>query len=184
MTALKWLLITVIDVFLLVTLPIAPPIIAAFTKCMPYGLEPYEWGGLWGTYDNPPQGDEGFVSKRAIFPGVVDGLKGYANRVQWMWRNKLYGFAKIAGVKWSDDMVISYAGNPDISDKEKRPGWYFAKAKRNDKLVAFEFYAILPYSESRNCRIRIGWKIMTDKFQRYGLAQHVFTFNPFDGYGK
>ena len=184
MTYLKWLILTLVDIALLITVPFVPPAVAAFCKAMPYGLRPYSWGGWWGTWDNPPQGDQGFVSKHAFFPGVIDGWRGYVNRVQWMWRNKLYGFAKLAGVQYLPGTVVIYSGNPDISDKYKRPGWYFARAYYAGRLTAFEFYAVLPYTESRDVRIRLGWKIMTDKFQRFGFGQHVFTFNPFDGYGE
>lgn len=48
----------------------------------------------------------------------------------------------------------------------------------------FEFYCILPWSETRDLRCRIGWKMMTPKFKEYGFAQLVTTCNPFDGYGK
>ena len=105
MIYLKWLLLAIVDWLLVLTLPtVAPvvivvyllspfalptalialylimvaaiPTIALFTCAMPYGLRPYTWGGLWGTWDNPPQGDRGYVEKRAPFPGVTTGVKG------------------------------------------------------------------------------------------------------------
>lgn len=184
MTYLKWLFLSLVDWVLHLTLLFAPPVIALFTRPMPYGLRPYTWGGLWGTWDNPPQGDQGFAAKHALFPGVVGGWRGYVNRVQWMWRNKLYGFAKLAAIPYSLDLQLSYVGDPNISDKARRPGYYFAQLRRGRHLVAFEFYCVLPWSSRRNLRCRLGWKFMTDKFQRYGFAQHVNTLNPFDGYGE
>jgi len=93
MVYLRWLVLALLDYALLLTVPVAAPIIALFTRAQPYGLAPYSWGGLWGTYDNPPQGDQGFVGKRAPFVGVTTGWRGYLNRVMWMIRNPLYGYA-------------------------------------------------------------------------------------------
>lgn len=183
MAVVRWLALAVLDWLLLLTVPVAAPIIAAFTRAMPYGQAPYSWGWLWGTYDNPPQGDEGYVRERAPFPGVTTGWRGYLNRCMWMIRNPLYGFAKRAGVNYSPTYQLSYTGNPNISDKYKVPGWYLAKLHDGKKLVAFEFYCVLPWGFGRCLRARLGWKIMTDKFQRYGFAQLVNTCNPFDGYG-
>lgn len=51
------------------------------------------------------------------------------------------------------------------------------------RVVAFEFYCVFPCGFGRCLRSRLGWKIMTDKFERFGFAQLVNTFNPLDGYG-
>lgn len=197
MIYLKWLALALLDWALLITVPFAAVLVPIFTREMPYGLAPYTWGGLWGTYDNPPQGDQGFVRKRCLFPGYTTGLKGYVNRVHWMVRNNLYGFAKMASVPYTEGVVVAGVGNPNISDKDKRPGWYFSKAELNGETIAFEFYCVLPWMEeksftlfgrpvkfkARDLRCRLGWKIMTDKYKRYGFAQLVNTCNPIDGYG-
>lgn len=184
MIFLKWLALALLDWLLLLTVPIAAPIIAAFTRAKPHGQAPYTWGWIWGTYDNPPQGDEGFVRKRALFPGVTAGLRGYVNRVHWMVRNPLYGYARMCAVSYSADQVVQVIGRQDISDKYRVPGWYFAAVfSPSWKLVAFELYAVLPWSQARDLRMRLGWKILTDKFQKQGFAQLVNTANPFDGYG-
>ena len=181
---LKWFLLFVVDILLLPTLLVAPQVIALFTKEQAYtGQSNYKWGWIWGTHDNPPQGDRSFVTKRAFFPSVVTGWKGYVNRVQWMWRNKLYGFAKYASLEYNPSYTVTVKGNPDISDKDKVSGWYFVTLKDGEKLVGFEFYCVLPYTKTRDLRCRLGWKILTSKFERFGFAQHVGTFNPFDGYG-
>lgn len=64
MIYIKWLALSLVDWALLLTVPVAAPIISAFTREQPYGLSPYSWGGMWGTYDNPPQGDKGYVRER------------------------------------------------------------------------------------------------------------------------
>lgn len=129
MIYLKWLALTVGKFLLLPTVPFAAVIVPLFTREMDAQLgELYTWGGWWGTHDNPPQGDRGWVTKRCPFPNVTTGLKGYINRVGWLWRNKLYGYNALASVKWSDSIRIEYTGNPDISDKYKVPGRYIAYA--------------------------------------------------------
>ena len=81
MIYLKWLLLAIVDWLLVLTLPTvalvviaaylllpfslptalivvylsmvaAIPTIALFTKEQPYGLQPYKWGWIWGTWDN------------------------------------------------------------------------------------------------------------------------------------
>ena len=180
----RWLVLAMLDWALLLTVPVAAPIIAAIYREQPYGMAPYSWGSIWGTYDNPPQGDSGYVRKRAPFPGVTTGWRGYLNRVMWMIRNPLYGYARKASVDYSPTLTTSCVGRENISDKYEIPGWYFARAvDLSGRVVAFEFYCVLPWVFGRCLRARLGWKIMTDKFARYGFAQLVNTFNPFDGYG-
>lgn len=183
MIVLLWMALAIADYILLLTVPFASIVIALTTKKMPDNLSNYSWGGIWGTYDSPPQGDNGYVTKRAPFPNVTDGWKGYINRVVWMIRNPLYGFSKKAGIRYSPKYRISHIGNPDISDKGRRPGCYLAKVHDGNRVRAFELYCVMPWGFGRCLRMRLGWKIMTDKFQRYGFAQFVDTVNPFDGYG-
>ena len=183
MIYIKWLALAVVDVLLLLTVPIAAPVVAAIYRAQPHGLPAYSWGWLWGTYDNPPQGDEGYVRKRAPFPGLITGWQGYVNRIMWMIRNPVYGFARWTALDYSADQVQHVIGKDGISDKDKVPGWYFVRLYHLGKLAGFEFYGVFPWSETRNLRVRLGWKILTDKFQRNGFAQLVTTFNPFDGYG-
>lgn len=197
MIYLKWLALAMVDWALLITVPFAAVIISLFTREMPYGLPRYTWGWIWGTHDNPPQGDEGFVRSRAPFPGYTTGFKGYVNRARWMIRNNLYGYAAIASVPYTEGVVVTGVGDPDISDKYKHPGYYFSKAVLNGKVIAFEFYCVKPWLDAheftifgrtvkvtpRDLRCRLGWKIMTDKYKRYGFAQLVNSCNPLDGYG-
>lgn len=184
MIYLKFVLFAIIKAVLFLTLPFAMVIVPLFTRAQSHDKPIYTWGGWWGTYDNPPQGDEGYVSKRCMFPNVLTGIRGYINRALWMWRNKLYGYNAFASVKYGADVSVEHTGNPDISDKYKVPGHYIARAFKGKKLIGFEFYAVWPWSKRRNLRIRLGWKILTRKFEQYGFAQLVTTANPLDGYGN
>lgn len=181
----RWLALALLDWLLLLTVPIAAPIVAAIYREQPYGMPEYSWGSIWGTYDNPPQGDEGYVRKRAPFIGYTTGWRGYLNRCMWMIRNPLYGFARRTALNYRSDQVQHVIGQDGISDKDKIPGWYFVRlhSMKSGKCVGFEFYGVFPYSKTRDLRIRLGWKILTDKFRDRGFAPIVNTFNPLDGYG-
>lgn len=183
---LKWLALFVVDIVLTIfTVLPAAIIVPLFTRAQQWGKAEYTWGWLWGTYDNPPQGDEGYYAKRAPFLNEMTGVKGYVNRVFWMLRNPLYGLAKRMSLPYSGDYHYEQTGNMDISDKYKIPGSYMVKVfdKQGGKMVGFEYYLIKPWSESRDLRMRLGWKIATDKFAERGFAQFVGTCNPLDGYG-
>jgi len=167
MIYIKWLALCVLDWLLLLLVQSAAPIIAAFTRAQPHDAGPYSWGWLWGTYDNPPRGDEGYVAKRAPFKGLIAGWQGYVNRVWWMIRNPLYGFARMSAIPHSQNTVQNLIGKDGISDKDGIPGWHFVRVYSLDskKQVGFEFYGVFPYSTTRDVRIRLGWKILTDKFR-------------------
>ena len=182
----KWLVLALLDWVLLLTVPFAAPIVAAIYREQPHGLPSYSWGWMWGTYDNPPQGDEGYVRKRCPFPGVTHGWRGYINRVMWMIRNPVYGFARWCAMEYRADTVQDLIGVDGISDKEGIPGWYFVRLReiKTLRVVGFEFYGVFPYSKTRDVRIRFGWKILTSKFKDKGFAPIVNTINPFDGYAN
>ena len=165
---------------------VAAFVIPLWTRPMQHKLPGgYSWGGWFGTFDNPPQGDEGFVAKRAPYPNVLTGWKGYWNRVEWMRRNRLYGLKRRLSYLRKEDTRISLKGNPDISDKHKESGYLHVSARSAGKLKAFEFYGVFPYTKNRCIRIRLGWKIKGRKFREPGdIAPLVFTINPFDGYGS
>lgn len=141
-----------------------------------------KWGVWFWTHDNPPQGDPVYRSQRCWFPNVDTGWRGYINRVQWLWRNPVYGLGRKLGVEHSVGEV-EVTGNPDISDRRGIPGSYFATYRVDGKLQAFEYYAIIPWAQHRCLRIKLGWKIATRRFageQGYGIL--VYLVNPFMSY--
>lgn len=183
-TYLKWILGTIGKLVLFLTVPIANTLVPLFYKEQTVGLSRYTWGGIWGTFDNPPQGDRGWITKHSPFPNITKGWKGYINRCGWMWRNPLYGYSRMIGIDYKPDYELTITGNPDISDKYKIAGWMWATLHdTRGNLIAFEWYSVTPYLKKKNVRIRLGWKIKTDKMQERGWARHVVTINPFDNYG-
>lgn len=183
MIVIKFIALVFAKLLLLITVPFASFIVPIFTREQVAGLDNYTWGGWWGTFDNPPQGDRGYIAKHAPFVGVMTGWKGYLNRVMWMFRNPLYGFAKCAKADYEGSYILSIKGNPDISDKYGVAGWMHASLRnKGGRMKAFEWYSVTPWSKKRCLRIRLGWKIKTDKMQERGWSRMVFTINPFDGY--
>lgn len=184
---LWWLLGVVGYLFLMVTTGWWMPfVISLFTDDMEDDLDFYRWGGWWGTFDNPPQGDRGYRTKHAPFIDPKNGFQRYINRSVWIIRNSLYNWKLQFAVHYKHCTNKTLFGNPDISDKYKVPGWLFVVARcPKGKLTAWEWYSVTPYSKKRNLRVRLGWKIKGDKFDEEGeFVQMVFTINPFDGYGK
>lgn len=171
---------------LLPTVLVVSPVLALFTRSQYREDRQYSWGGLYGTYDNPPQGDQGYVTKRAPFPNVTTGVRGWFNRTVWTIRNPLYNYKRKVSVTYRECTVVTIKGNKDISDKYRIPGWMFARAYCSQgRLIAFEWYSVTPWSRKRGLRVRIGWKIKGRKFDRPNdFAPLVFTINPFDGYGN
>lgn len=186
MIFIKWLASALLHIALLPSVVLAAPLISLITRPMPHKLPGgYTWGWIWGTYDNPPQGDEGYLAKRCPYPGKLKGWQGCINRTMWMVRNPLYGLNRKTGVWYKHDTVVTVRGNPDISDKYRIPGWLLATARNGKQLAAFELYAILPWSERRCLRVRLGWKIKGRKFTQPGdMAPLVTACNPLDGYGN
>ena len=176
----RWAALFLCDIVMLfVAYPLAP-FLSLFTA---YGWP--KWGAWFWTFDNSPQGDRGFIRSRAPFTPAETPFQRYANRVAWLWRNPLYGFQRASAVEYKQDYVVTHTGNPDISDKYKIAGQYFAECRDSTgKLVAFEFYLVKPWLFGRCIRVRIGWKVMTDKFSSKGFAPFVDTINPVDGYGN
>lgn len=175
-----WLVLVCLNVVFVLATFILAPVISLFTS-------DNRWpsiGGIFYTYDNPPFGDDGYIEKRSHFPLAIDGLEGYINRVGWLFRNPAYGFAKSAGIDYRDVEKMFEHGNLDVSDKYKVSGYYFTSAYDVfGEIIAFEFYGVFPWSSSRCLRVRVGWKLQTDKFERLGFAPFVCMINPFKKYG-
>ena len=183
LTTLKYFASVLLYVSLLPTSVPAALIVSAFTRAAEHKKPGgYSWGGWWGTYDNPPQGDRKWLREHP----ELTGWRGYLNRVGWMRRNRLYGLKRWLSVKHADCTTKQYRGNPNISDKYRIPGWLFVTARcHSKKLQAFEWYSVTPYSKKRCLRVRLGWKIKGDKFDETGeFGALVFTINPFDSYGS
>ncbi len=180
MIYIKWLIFALFDLAMLPVWYLSAPFLSLFTA----GGWPK--GGTWfWTYDNPPQGDAGFIRERAVFCPAGSPFTLYVNRVWWLWRNPGYGLQKYLGLINHSGLTVTLKGDPRIGDKERRPGWYFARCvDMRGHTVAFEYYLVKPWSASKCLRVRLGWKIQSRKFASAGFAPLVNTPNPFKAYGS
>ena len=178
MIYLRWLSMSCLSLSVTVASFLIAPVLSLFT-----GNGWPDWGGWFWTYDNPPEGDGGYIATRAPFIPASTPFQKYVNRVFWLWRNPAYGLDKKLGIQYLQSMAVHIWGNPDVSDKEGVSGWYLAKCFNNGELVAFEFYAVIPYGKM--ClNMRLGWKITARKFKELGFAAIVNTFSPTKQFGS
>jgi hypothetical protein len=183
-TLTRYILSVLMYLILLPVSSVAAFVVPLYTRAQYSADRKYTWGGWFGTYDNPPQGDVGFVTKRAPFPNCTWGFRGYVNRVAWMRRNRLYGLKRKLAIDFKFGTVKVLTGNTTVSDKYKVPGALRAECFSAGQPYAFEYYKVWPWGTSRCVRVRLGWKVKGDKFTGAGdFAPLVFTFNPFDTYG-
>ena len=178
MIIVRWLLLSCLSITVTALSYFIAPILSLFTS----DRWP-NWGEWFWTYDNPPEGDGGYIATRAPFVPSSTPLQKYVNRVFWLWRNPSYGFDKKLGIQYKPSMTVSLWGNPDVSDKRMVHGWYLAKCFDDGELVAFEFYAVIPYGK-KCLNMRLGWKITARKFKELGFAAIVNTFSPTKQYGS
>ena len=181
----KYLLIVLLDILANISNFIVAPILSIFTRAKPDLNEKGEqWGWIYGTWDNPPQGDSKW-QREGWFPYITTGWKGYLNRVGWLYRNPCYGLQKMMGIDYNPNNLIGCKGNENISDKYGIAGSYYAEVRSPaGKVLGFEYYLIKPYGNGKCLRVRLGWKIMTDKFEKYGFAAFVDTITPYKQFGK
>lgn len=144
-TLIRYILSVLLYVLLLPVSSVAAFVIPAFTRAQYSANRQYTWGGWFGTYDNPPQGDTGFVTKRAPFPNCTRGFRGYVNRVAWMRRNRLYGLKRKLALDFKEGTVKVLTGEVLVSDKYRIPGTLRTECLYAGKAYAFEYYKVLPW---------------------------------------
>src|SRR5699024_5311380 len=144
--ALKWLVGALVYMAALPLHFLLSPLVALFTA--PLGRY-REWAintfSLFLTYDNPPEGDRGWVGKRSPFPNILYGWRGYVNRLGWVYRNPLYGLKKKLSLEYGENTRVEVFGNEDVNDKYGVPGWLFCLVRDGDRLVGWEWYSVTPY---------------------------------------
>lgn len=136
------------------------------------------------TPDNPLDGDSGFISEHAPYPGEQTGVKRYVNRVAWLLRNPAYGFTYSVLSHDVASMPRVIHGDPLVSDSKnvttgRATGLSGCVIVSEDD--AFEFYYVRQWGSSANClRLRLGWKMLgfinqPAEWPIPGEAQFVFS---------
>jgi hypothetical protein len=142
---------------------------------------------LWWlqTPDNSLDGDNGWKEEHRPYMIEDTKFKQYVNRVRWLYRNSMYGFAiDVLGCKTlaTDDLEI--IGESKVSNRPLHEGLVVRKLIRDGKVIAFQWYYVNAWSDTRCIRINLGWKLWGFKKGENNNCQIVFSPNPFMGYSK
>lgn len=124
-----YFLSSVLYLTLLPTVYVVTPFLSLFTRPDWSVKERYRWGWIYGTHDNPPQGDRAWVTKHCPFPNEFSGWKGWANRTGWLYRNKLYNLKKSLSVRFEANTVKRYWGTQTYPTSTKSQAGYSLDVK-------------------------------------------------------
>lgn len=182
---MKYFLLLPFNILLTLIAYIIHPILPLFANKEGY-LPKWLW--WFQTPDNPLDGDESYLSKpgRAPFTGVTTGLKGYINRVAWLYRNPIYGYGwGITAFKVQPNYHIKrLAGNKPIEGSLKSNGFYLATLTNTDGSWCWQLYITHHWNEKKCTKLNFGWKIwMADSIPE-GVTFPIcaYTFNPVQWY--
>jgi len=136
-----------------------------------------KWLCWFQTPDNSLNGDGGWQTENRWFL-VQDTLwKQWLNRVGWMYRNPMYGFAiDVLGAqaKPGDELIVTGDKETDNHRATFHAGTVRYTLLRDGKPIYFQIYTIDPWWFGRYLRLNLGWKLWsmptTEKMQ--------FTFSP------
>lgn len=157
------------------------PALASDTGWLP------SWLMWFQTPDNSVDGDAGYKSAHAPYPGLQTGWQRYINRVVWLWRNPANGFDwRVLSIETDPTDIVQVRGDSATSNIPGHDGirmirlWRTDLATRLQELVAWEWYYVRRWGQTSYCvRARLGWKIPA---QIGKPATFVCSFNPLMGY--
>lgn len=104
------------------------------------------------------------------------------NRVTWLYRNSIYGFAiDVLGAKPLPGDVVVVTGEPRVSNHKR--DWCEGTVRytllREGKPVYFQSYTVKRWSNTRYMRINLGWKLWSFSDAPTKAMQFTFSPNPF-----
>lgn len=182
MLYVKWLFFMLSEKFMDILNLFTAPIVVLFARAD--GWLP-SWLSWWQTPDNSLDGDEPWQAGRRPFAKNT-GICRYLNRVAWLYRNSMYGYAnQVVGVKKDATYLLTtnfgtprgVSGKPP--DYERDGGaplsWRLYDGQR---LVAFQMYWLWPWSAKKCLRLNIGWKLWDWYNPLWNSCNCVLSFNP------
>jgi len=118
------------------------------------------WFSWFQTPDNSLDGDNGWQLENRPFKVEDSSFKKYINRVAWLYRNSVYGFAiSVLGIKILPTDRILTVGNPKVSNRPLVEGLVKRYLYRDSKVIAFQWYYVISWSPTRCVRLNFGWKL-------------------------
>lgn len=142
-----------------------------------------EWLSWWQTPDNSLDGDEPWRSGRRPFAKNT-GWRRYVNRIAWLYRNSMYGYANsVVGVEKSPGCILRKnfdwpdSGKPSGYDDAGGPAlrWTLYKGGRKS---AFQVFWVKRWGRRRCIRVNIGWKLWDWDNPIWSSCNCVLSINP------
>lgn len=146
---------------------------------------------MWLTPDNPIEGDKGHYERWAGFVEKHPKIGMYVQRVFWLWRNKAYGWSwYVFNCEIPADMKLYQWGNPEVSDKPYKPGYWIGLTSKNIFTCYWMLYVTFPTFPGKCFRAYLGWKMRSplswrlkkesnpDFVIKYYSAMYVSAINP------
>ena len=141
------------------------------------------WLWWFQTPDNSLDGDGGWQTEHRRFKVENAAWKRWYNRVTWLYRNSMYGFAiDVLGATTygTDELIV--VGDPKVSNRPIYNGLVRRYIKRKGEIVYFQWYYVRQWSSIRCIRINLGWKLWGFKpGSPETNRQLTFSPNPFMG---
>jgi hypothetical protein len=139
------------------------------------------WLWWFQTPDNSLDGDGGWKSQHRPFMNETNKFKRWANRVGWLYRNKLYGFSvAVLSVKYTPTQTLICSGGDVTNGPEGMSGLSIRKLYEGTRLVGFKLYYIRQYKKyPHKCiRVLIGWKLKKSLDDEGEVASFGFSPSP------
>lgn len=179
MLYVKWLIYALSEKLMdLINLPTAPIVVLFANQdgWLPHCLR---W---WQTPDNSLDGDEPWQLERRPFKRNT-GIRRYLNRVAWLYRNSMYGYAnEVVGFPKRDDYYLftNFGDGLDKPDGYDENGgaplrWWVEDIDGNK--LAFQWFWVYRYGD-RRIRINIGWKLWDWHNPVWRRCNCVMSINP------
>ena len=125
-------------------------------------------------------GSIGWQTEDAWFIPQDTMWKVWLNRIGWLYRNSMYGFAiSVLGVQSKEGDEVIMTGDPATNNHKKtfHPGTIRYTLYRDGQPIAFQIYIIKPLIFGRYFRGNFGWKLWD--FPTPLPMQFTFSPNPF-----
>ena len=174
----KYFLLVLVDLFVSAMNIFLAPIVVLFADKS--GWLP-KWLWWFQTPGDSLYGSTGWQTKDRWFLVEDTKWKQWLNKVGWLYRNPIYGFAiDVLGIQGEETDTLVITG--DVLTSNHNPIHYGSvryELVRSGKVIAFQVYTVKPTSwyNSRYTRTNYGWKLWS--FPTKEKIQFTFSPNPF-----
>jgi len=138
-----------------------------------------KWLWWFQTPGDSLNGSIGWQTKDRWFLTQDIWYKRWVNRVGWLYRNPMYGFAiEVLGAQALTGDTLTVMGDSETGNHSPlHPGWVRYVLVRNGRPVYFQFYLVWPWCSTRYLRLNLGWKLWS--MPTLDKMQFTFSPNPF-----